>query len=341
MPRPVSQAITKYLHSKQVGYQNVDICSAVISWLKQQGVPACDSWIVPIASVVNSLWRCIDIFSEPGDRIALFSPVYGPFFNSITEQQRELVELNWQYNGQTYRPDIANLPTDVSIILICQPNNPTGSVWNYDELEALARHCKQHNIVLISDEVHRDFGFDTQVNSVLNLPTELLERCIMLGSPSKSFNLAGIGPAAYIITANSGIKHRLAKDVERHHQQPSPLASIVTNAACSMCEDWFDAVKQAIAANRHIVSTSNLSEPFSLYLGPATYFAWLDASRLGDNAKYLMLNHYKLALGDGTQFGKPGYFRLNLATHPEVVVEVLKRLNFTCKDVDTHTLNGK
>ncbi|QPG06917.1 aminotransferase class I/II-fold pyridoxal phosphate-dependent enzyme [Salinimonas marina] len=327
LPSPVSQAVAEYVHSDQVGYQHVDIATAVETWLRQQGVKVAASWLVPVASVVTTLWRCINMFSSPGERVGLFTPVYGPFFPCITEQQRQIVELDWRWKEDTYRPDLSNLPTDLAMLLICQPNNPTGSVWNYDELEVLARHCQQHNIVLISDEVHRDFAFDTPVSSVMNLPAELKSTCIMLGSPAKTFNLAGVGAAAYAITTNPDFRHRLMQDVARHHQQPGPLASLVTNTAYLYCTEWFKDIKHAIAVNRQIIRDAALSARFSLYLGPATYFAWLDATALGDDAKDTMLNHYQLALGDGAQFGAPGYFRLNLATHPDIVREVLARLN--------------
>ncbi len=327
LPPPVSQAVTEYVHSNQVGYQHIEITSAVEAWLSQQGVEVAPRWIVPVASVVTTLWRCIDRFSSSGERVGLFTPVYGPFFQCITEQQRQLVELSWVWEKETYRPDISNLPTDVAMLLICQPNNPTGSVWSYDELETLARHCKQHNIVLISDEVHRDFAFDTPVPSVMNLPAALQDICIMLGSPSKTFNLAGVGAAAYTITTNPDLRHRLEKDVARHHQQPGPLASLVTNTVFNYCAAWFKDIQHAIAVNRQIIRDAALSARFSLYLGPATYFAWLDATALGEDAKYQMLNHYQLALGDGAQFGAPGYFRLNLATEPKIVREVLARLS--------------
>lgn len=94
-------------------------------------------------------------------------------------------------------------------------------------------------------------------------------------------------------------------------------------------QPWFSQVLSEIKANRQQVRSLQeaLTATFTIYLGQGTYFAWLDARKLGENAKHLLLHEYHLALGDGAQFGQPGFFRLNLATHPDVIETVLSRLS--------------
>lgn len=326
IPDFIHRATADYLHSAQVGYHTMPVCESIANWLSGPSNLISPATVVPVTSLVDTLFSSVALYSEPGDSIAVFSPVYGPFFEAIEQQGRHIVNLPMRFDGRLYEPDLANVPTDVKMVLICNPNNPTGTCWQADKLAALAEFCCRHHITLISDEVHRDFMFAGQFSSVLDVPTAFARCCVMLGSPSKSFNLSGVGPAAYAVIPDEGKRKEMAEWIERRHLAPSSLAKLVTRTAYTYGQPWLRSVVQAIAQHRRYVTAQPLPAVFTLLLGQGTYFAWLDARKLGADPKQQLLENYRLALGDGAQFGAPGFFRLNLAASSIIISQVVGRL---------------
>lgn len=329
IPDFIRHAIADYLQSAQVGYHTMAVCEAIANWLTRPHHVILPTLVVPVTSLVDTLFTSVALYSQPGDSIAVFSPVYGPFFEAIEQQGRHLVDLPMRFDGRQYEPDLASVPTDVKMVLICNPNNPTGTCWQADKLAALAEFCCRHHITLVSDEVHRDFVFAGHFNSVLDVPSAFARCCVMLGSPAKSFNLSGVGPAAYAVIPDADKRKEMAEWIERRHLTPSSLAKLVTRTAYTYGQPWLHSVVQAIAQHRRYVTAQPLPPTFTLLLGQGTYFAWLDARKLGADPKQQLLENYRLALGDGTQFGAPGFFRLNLAASSAIVGQVVGRLQQT------------
>lgn len=328
LPPVVSNALADLAGSAAAGYQQCDITQAVQHWYKQSGYELAPQFIVPAAGVVQSLFACVAALTVPGSKVMVCSPVYGPFFAAVRQQQRELADIPLISLEGKLTIDFDALDPSASMLLLCNPNNPTGDVWDETTLRQLSAFCRQHSIVLVCDEVHRDFIFDTPPVSAVCLFDEPDNQVVVLNSAAKSFNLAGLGPASYALVQQSLLRSKLHDYLSARHLAPALPASVGLNAAYLRGQSWLAQVLSHIDANRQLVrqKAPELPSLFQLYLGKGTYFAWLDASELGTQAQHIMLNHYHLALGNGAEFGQPGWFRLNLATHPDIVSEVMSRL---------------
>lgn len=326
MPPPVAQVLADQARHPVVGYCRGAIDDAVTYWLSRHGQQVEADTIVPLDNVVNALYLCVDLFSEPGDTITVFTPVYAPIMQCVTGSQRQLHTIPLTLQGQGIDFDPSLLRSDVAAMIICQPHNPTGGMYSQQQLQQLTAFCHEHNITLISDEVHADFVFEVATASLLALPDATRQTVVSLRSAAKSFNLASVDNAAYALVADPKRREQLSQAIEARHLVPSWLACAILNRAYSQCEDWFDELMLQLKVNRKIVRDAPLAQEFSIWLGPGTYFAWLNATALGKQAEQIMFERYRLALGPGSQYGAPGYFRLNLATHPGYLQQVLARL---------------
>lgn len=329
LPPVVSQALSEHASTGASGYQRSDISEAVQHWYQLSGYSLAAHHILPAAGVVQSLFACVDALTRPGNKVMVCSPVYGPFYTAVQHQQRELVTIGLVQREGQYRIDFSKLDPSASMLLLCNPNNPTGDIWDEPTLRRLSAFCRKHQIILVCDEVHRDFVFDTVTVSAVCLFDEPDNQVVVLNSAAKSFNLAGLGPASYVLAQNQKVRQILLEYFTARHLAPALPGAIALRAAYWHGQPWFSQVLSEIKANRQQVRSLQeaLTATFTIYLGQGTYFAWLDARKLGENAKHLLLHEYHLALGDGAQFGQPGFFRLNLATHPDVIETVLSRLS--------------
>ncbi|WP_137166873.1 MalY/PatB family protein [Salinimonas lutimaris] len=328
LPPVVGQALSEHANTGASGYQHCDISEAVQHWYRLSGYTLCTHHILPAAGVVQSLFACVDALTRPGNKVMVCPPVYGPFYSAVQHQQRELVTIGLMQRDGQYRIDFEALDPSASMLLLCNPNNPTGDVWDEPTLRRLSAFCRKHHIVLVCDEVHRDFIFDTVPVSAVCLFDEPDNQMVVLNSAAKSFNLAGLGPASYVLAQHQDVRQTLFEYFTARHLAPALPGAIALRAAYLHGYPWFSQVLSDIKTNRQLVRSLQGALPATLaiYLGQGTYFAWLDARQLGANVKDLLLHEYHLALGDGAQFGQPGWFRLNLATHPDVIETVMTRL---------------
>ncbi|MBD3584426.1 aminotransferase class I/II-fold pyridoxal phosphate-dependent enzyme [Salinimonas sp. HHU 13199] len=329
LPPAVQGAINHCIASCAVGYQSVPIEPAVVKWLAKEGTYIEPDWIVPCSGVLSTLYLTLTLYSKPHAKVAVISPTYSPLYDAVRDTGRELqvVPAHQDIAGR-WSLGVEDIDPDCSMLLLCNPQNPTGHVWRKTQLSAIADYCRQHGIMIICDEIHADFVFEQPFFSLTTSMTACCDNIIVLRSASKSFNLAGIDNAAYAVSASPQIRDTLRNALGRRHLVPAPLACHVLNTAYNACDDWFSAMLAAISSNRKLVAdaSSELPEALALHLGEGTYFALLDARRLSDDPARTILNNYHLALGQGDEEFAPGLFRLNLATSPGRVQEVMERL---------------
>lgn len=329
LPPAVKRTINHYTDANAVGYQSVSIEPAVAKWLAKEGTQVTPEWVVPCSGVVSTLYLTLSLFSQPGEKVAVISPTYSPLYDAVRDTGRALQVVTAHQNiTGNWSLTVDDIDPDCTMLLLCNPQNPTGHVWRKEQLSAIVEYCLQHDIMIICDEIHADFVFELPFRSIISSTTTDQGPIIVLRSASKSFNLAGSDNAAYAICADKTVRKTLSDALHRRHLVPTPLACNVLNTAYTDCDEWFSSVLAAINANREIVANSaaNLPGIFRLTMGEGTYFALLDARQVSDDPARTLLQHYHLALGQGDQEFAPGLFRLNLATSYNTVEEVIARL---------------
>ncbi len=182
---------------------------AISAWQQRRHGFACQAdWIVQVPNIVYALYQLVNAFSNPGDGVIVQTPVYPPFFHAVERQQRRLVTNPcWSRTALHHRlRDLAAKAADpgVRLMILCSPHNPVGRVWTRDELAEVVRICRQHDVLLISDEIHADLVFAPNRHTVLaGLGQDVADHCVICTAPSKTFNLAGLATANLIIPTAS------------------------------------------------------------------------------------------------------------------------------------------
>ena len=188
-------------------------------------------------SVVSTLCMTIQSFSNVGDSIVTFSPVYGPFFSSVKSHKRNLVDLPLIINNGKFQIPFEHLESvlkknDVKLLLLCNPHNPGGRVWSKDELLKIVRLCKDNNVIIFSDEIHSDIVYKPNIHTPILALNEAKNISILAHSIGKTFNTSGL-KSSFFIVENEIIKNKLL-----HFQLTFPIAR------CVYINDWCLATHQ-------------------------------------------------------------------------------------------------
>jgi cystathionine beta-lyase len=226
-------------------------------------------------------------------------------------------------------------------VLFCSPHNPGGQVWRVDEIRALARFCAEHDLILISDEIHCDLVFDGAKHTpTLTAAPEIADRLITCVAATKTFNLAGAHVGA-CFTSNAALKRRLdARIAASGLASYNRFGMIATEAAWRTGEAWLDALLPYLAGNRdRFDACIEAAAPGSRSMRlEATYLAWVDFSGTGltpDQVTDRIVNRARIITSPGPDFGPGGetWVRFNFATPRPILDDALGRLQDAFRDL--------
>ena len=281
------------------------------------------------------------LWTKPGDKVVVNSPVYLNFFNWIKEANCEVVDTPLKHLGDSWALDLAGLEdafaAGAKVYILCHPHNPVGHVFTLDELEKIAELAKKYNVLVISDEIHAPLIFkETTFVPYLNVSDAARETGVCITSASKTWNLAGL-KCAHIVADNSVINDRLALMPVLASERASLFGVWAGIAAYNQGEPWLKAVLKNIDENRHYLAKLLKKHlPKAKYTIPnGTYLAWIDLSAYGqDEVAQLLLDKGRVALSNGALFGGVGkdFVRLNLATSKEIIKEAVIRMASVLED---------
>ncbi|NNE94577.1 MAG: aminotransferase class I/II-fold pyridoxal phosphate-dependent enzyme [Acidimicrobiales bacterium] len=284
-------------------------------------------------SVLHAVEMSIWISTNPGDGVVLFTPSYHPFFDSITGGGRRIVEVPLDPNGWRIDPDRleAAIDSTTKVILFCQPNNPTGRIFDDDELNAVAAVAERHDLIVISDEIWGDFVHEGPHRPLALADERFAGRLVTMGSASKSFNLAGLHCAVAHI-GDRRVEDKLAQLPPRGLGMSTPLSFAAAITAWTRCGEWMKGIAEEVTARRDRVATRLAAEAPSVgFDAPeATYLAWLDFSRtpIADDPAGHLLERARLGIDPGISFGtqSQSFGRLNFATTEQFVDDAIDRI---------------
>lgn len=293
--------------------------------------------------VIGGLGVVISAFSKPGDRVILFSPVYHAFYRQIRSMGREVFESELAVTEGQFTLDLDALAAALTgrerILILCSPHNPGGRIWTAEELRDIAAFCAQHEIMLISDEIHADLVFpDVSFVPTLVAAPEHADRTVVLTAASKAFNIAG-AETGILICPDEALLKKLEPVILDREASPNRFGMAMLEAAFTQGEPWLNAVRAYIAENFRILSDRLNALPGMRVMDmQSTYLAWVDMTGLGmDDAELLrrFVTDAKVAPSPGTQFetGGSGHMRLNLALPRATLIEALDRIEAAFSDV--------
>ena len=300
------------------GYVNFDASyHAAIEWwmAERHGWQIEPSWIFTTTGIVNAVGMCMDAFTQPGDGMIVFAPVYHAFGKVVRNAGRKLVELPLVNNDSRYEFDFDAyddmLDGSEKMVILCSPHNPGGRVWTQAELQAVGEFCKRHDLLLISDEIHHDVVMPGHKH--LPMPVadpSIVDRLLMLTAPSKTFNLAGFH-TGNVIVQDPTLRARFAERMMALAVAPNALGQIALTAAYSPeGANWVDQMVGYIDGNRKAFDEAVNAIP-GLRSMPleSTYLAWVDFSGTGMEREEFtrrIEQDAKIAANHGTTFGLNG-----------------------------------
>lgn len=342
LPAVVLDAVRERIDSGGLGYDFYDQPIPVLRvFAKRMGeafgwqVDPLD--VVRVHDVIQGLELAITHCTEPGDGIIFQTPAYPPFFSSVEGHGRRVVpnplirhDDGWKLDLDHFE-SVASAP-DVTAVILCQPHNPCGMVLDADDIAAVVDIAEQHDLVVISDEIHCDLVYAPRRHIPVASVSELAaERTVTVTAATKSFNMAGLR-MAFLHSASSRYGPIVKKIPKRLIGGIGILGQVATIAGWTEALDWLDELVAGLDANRHLLAEL-LAErlPEVRYRPPdATYLAWLDCTELGlgDDPASVFLGRGRVYLNSGLDFGLEGagHVRLNFATAPAMLDEATARM---------------
>ena len=346
MDFPTAPCIQKAVAEKAAhgiwGYSRPDnrYYDALKKWYKERhNFEVQNEWVVNTPGVCFALATAVKAFTKEGESVLIQKPVYYPFFNIINSLQRKVVNSSLILKNSHYEIDFDDferkiVQENVKMFILCSPHNPGGRVWTKQELQKISEICLAHNVLVVSDEIHSDITFGSNVHTVYgSLSEQALKNSIICTAPSKSFNLAGL-QFSNIFIADEKLRKAFSEELDKTgYDEPSVFGIVAATAAYSEGADWFDSVKSYIWEN--ILFAKNYIEEnasqIKVLVPEGTYLLWLDFSktRLSDSEiNDRVLNKAKVWLDRGSMFGKEGekFQRINCATPRIILEDALKRI---------------
>ncbi|AVF34389.1 MalY/PatB family protein [Rahnella sikkimica] len=294
-------------------------------------------WVVPCQSVITALDVAIRCLSEPGDEILVLSPGFGTFRRVIQHTGRRVVQVPLTQEERFYSLDLSRLAktltTRTRMLILCNPHNPIGKVWRADELRKIGGFCQQHNLLLLSDDVHQDLILgDTPYTPLAGISGEFADFTLTFTSPGKTFNLAGL-QAANVIIKNDDIRKKVRENLyQLSAHKPNMLALHATDAAYRHGEAWLDALLDYLKGNLAYLDTElKTFAHVDLFRVQGSFLAWLDFRKTGlsqPELEHKLLHQAGLLADSGVNFGHggEGFMRVNFAMPRSELEVVVRRL---------------
>ncbi|WP_193211003.1 PatB family C-S lyase [Luteolibacter marinus] len=302
---------------------------------QRRGVSVPNEQVVHLGGLVPALSLAGRAFCKPGEAMMTCTPVYPPFIGVHHDGGSTLITVDhievdgrWTFDWEAME---AAVTPETRVFLLCNPQNPLGTVFTAAEVEKLACFCADRGIVLVSDEIHCDLVLDEEKTphfSALQLPEELRRNTITLLSPSKTWNIAGLGYAFAVIPDDS-IRRRFTAQRGHTLTEINALSYYAAEAAYRHGEPWRQQLLAYLRGNRAALDEAigKLGPALKIVPGEATYLAWIDARGMEvQNPAIHFEKKAGLFLSDGAFFGWPGWIRFNFACTRARMLEGLGKL---------------
>ena len=311
---------------------------AVCGWQKRRNGWDIDKSMISFnLGVVPALSSMVYVFTEPGDKVLIQTPVYSEFYDVTESWGREVVESPLKEQDGRWAIDFEDFEEkakEAKIFFLCSPHNPLGIVWTREELERMCNICIANNVLIVSDEIHSDLVFHGKKHiPTATLSPEIATHVISCISGTKTFNLAGLQASATIFP-NQKLKARFDKfwfnlDIHRNNA----FSTIAMEVAFNEGEEWLEQLLGYIGGNFEFIKdycAANIPQ-VKPNVPDATYLVWLDCRGLGmgnEELRDFMIRKAGLGLNEGWSFGRSlsGFMRLNAACPRPVLEKAMEQL---------------
>ena len=339
----VSSALKERLNRDVFGYTSTpeEYYQGIIRWEQEMhGWQIDREWVAYCPGVITSINQAYLTLTEPGDSIVVMPPVYNLFRLFAERLGRRVIDNPLLIDGEHYRMDFDGLEkilsqTDAKVLVLCNPHNPVGIVWDPDTLRRIASLCLRKGVVVISDEIHADLTLPGYRHTPFcSVSEDAAAVGLVFASPTKSFNLAGLSMTAYCVIPNKELREPYLKHLRDLKLDEAPIPSLVaTIAAYTEGAPWLRSLREYLQGNiREVVGFfSNNDLGIKAIQPQASFLVWLDCRAMGlsqDNLMKFFSEKAGLLLSNGAMYGAggEGFVRMNIGCPRTVVREALERI---------------
>lgn len=339
----IQEAIRKRAEHGVFGYALVeeDYYLAVINWFQSR-----HDWhirreeILYTTGVVPAMSVAIKALTMPGEKVLILSPDYNCFFSSVRNNGCEVLESVLVRKDDSFEVDWADFEAKcadekTTVFLLCNPHNPTGRVWTKTELMHMNDICMQYGVKVVSDEIHCELvmpGYNFHPFAAVS--DQCRKNSVILNSPSKSFNIAGL-QTANIICSQPEWRRRIDRAININEVcDLNPFGPVALVAAYNESGDWIDELNKYIWGNYQALCDFIGRELPLLKVCKleGTYLPWIDISAYGVSSQQIcdrIMSEGKVWVNPGTMYGPQsgeGYIRVNIACPRSLLMEALERI---------------
>lgn len=293
-----------------------------------------------VTGVVPAISSAVRKLSNIGDNVVVLSPVYNIFYNSIRNNKRKILEVPLIYSNYSYSINFNKLEEafkneKTSLMILCNPHNPVSKIFTKEELRKIGELAYKYKVKVFSDEIHSQLT-RPKISYIPFASVNATNRKISLTaiSPTKTFNLAGIHTAA-ILSYSKSIYKRINRQINTDEvAEPTVFSCIAAIKAFTKSENYLKKLRKYIYNNVDYVYDyleKNIPELVPVK-GNATYFVWIDISKISDNSiefTSFLKEKTGLIITPGAVFSGNGnsFVRINLSTpfaNVQKAMELLK-----------------
>ena len=346
-PKPIIEAMQNIVEKGVFGYtiwpENYE--ELVSQWMKRRyGQETKNEWVVFSPRINMALNMAVETFTNEGDGIVLHTPAYTALQNAVEKYHRVMIESPLVLENGRYKMDFQQLRRNLDekkaqgvcakIMLLCNPHNPTGRVWEIEELRQVVDICKEYDLLLISDEIHEDFvKKGHKFVSCLRFQEDLQGRMIVCNSITKTFNVPGV-ILSNLLIPDQGIRERMKENMDRWGlHDPNIFAAGIMEAAYTQCDEWIEQVNTYLDENYEFLKKyleKNMPE-LEVIPSEGTYMAWVQTEKLQISPEELekfFIEDAKVSVYMGSRYGKhtDSFIRINIATSRSYLQEALERI---------------
>lgn len=344
--QPIHDAIQKRASIPDYSYTFVsnDFYESVINWNKNRFQLTLEKeWLTLTYGTVSTLHNMVQCYTDVGDSIMFNTPAYDPFLEAVENNNRQPVYSTLKNINNRYELDFEQIVKDikenqVKLFIFCNPQNPSGRVWTRKELQKLSDICKENKVLLISDEIHREFVFkDSEFVSMGEFLSEN-DKIILCFSPNKAFNLGGL-KTSYVAIKNKKLRDKFSKQLKKNQiTSPNVFAIPALVAAYNECGGWLTDMVDYIQENHKLIESFIVKElPLFKVMKPeSSFLSWIDVSSVlkTDKEKDAFFQKCNLSIVKGSYFVQDGdnFVRLSIGMPKKQLEVALNRIKFVYDD---------
>ncbi len=339
--KPIQKALIDRVENSSFGYEYKpeSFYSAQRKWYKNHyNIDLKIDEVLYSPSITTTISTVIENFSDISDGIIIQPPVFMEFRDVIRKTNRRIIKNPLKFDGNHYKIDFEDLKEKAKeeknkILILCNPHNPVGRVWTKTELKKIISICKKNNVLLISDEIHKDIIlFGNQFTSVLSYSDEW-EKLVVCSSEAKTFNLPSISDSMAIIP-NENIRNSVKKSFNKYNLgRTNALTRVALETAYNKGDNWLRNLIKTIEENVNIIDQelAKSNSKIKLIKPEGTYQVWLDFTDIFNDTKEMfqqITERSGVGMNAGHWFGREGalFMRMNIATSKEKVKNSIQKI---------------